>query len=221
MSLFNFFKPKKKPNYKNLRILKPISNKFGLDRGTPIDRIYIQNFLKNNSKYIKGEVCEVGDNFYTKFYGGNSCNSTIIGLNKGKNVKKVDLTSHELIACNQYDCFIGTQVLNFIYEPKLAVQGIHKLLKKDGIALITVSGIQQISKYDYDKWGDYWRFTSQSMKKIFSECFGENNIEVKSYGNVLTSISYLHGIEAEELTEKEIFSHDENYQLIISVKAFK
>jgi len=95
------------------------------------------------------------------------------------------------------------------------------MLKKDGVVLATVPGICQISRYDMDKWGDYWRFTDLSIKKAFEEIFGKDNIEVKTYGNVLTAISFLHGISAEELSYDELFYKDPDYQIIIGIKAVK
>ncbi len=95
------------------------------------------------------------------------------------------------------------------------------MLKPGGIALITVGGLSQISRYDYNRWGDYWRFTDLSIKKAFEEVFGEGNVEVETYGNVLSAIAFLHGISAEELTEDELFYKDEDYQVIICIKAVK
>jgi len=46
--------------------LKPISKVFGFDRGTPIDRYYIENFLSQHRNDIHGIVLEIGDNTYTK-----------------------------------------------------------------------------------------------------------------------------------------------------------
>jgi len=48
-------------NWHNLRRLKPISRVFGFDRGTPIDRVYIEHFLNMNKQYIQGVVCEIAD----------------------------------------------------------------------------------------------------------------------------------------------------------------
>ncbi|MGB2696377.1 MAG: class I SAM-dependent methyltransferase, partial [Candidatus Zixiibacteriota bacterium] len=49
--------------------LSPISRQFGFDRGKPIDRYYIENFLNENKHFIRGRVLEIGDNSYTKKYG--------------------------------------------------------------------------------------------------------------------------------------------------------
>ncbi|TIX96711.1 MAG: hypothetical protein E5V18_27200, partial [Mesorhizobium sp.] len=43
----------------------PMSRSFGYDRGKPIDRYYIENFLQLNAADIHGRVLEIGDNSYT------------------------------------------------------------------------------------------------------------------------------------------------------------
>lgn len=214
-----------RPKWKNMRGLKPISNVFGFDRGTPIDRIYTDDFLQKNCKDIKGIVCEIAESTYTKRWGGgqvskseilhftsDNANATIVG----------DLTQYHLLAQNYLDCFICTVTLNFIYDYKEAIKGIHSMLKPGGVALITVAGLIQISRYDYDRWGDYHRFTDMGIKKDFEEIFtGNNNVEVFSYGNVLAAIAELQGISAEELTKEELFYNDNDYQVLITIKATK
>ena len=95
------------------------------------------------------------------------------------------------------------------------------MLNEGGLALVTVAGISQISRYDMERWGDFYRFTDLSMKRAFEDIFGKGNVEVKSYGNILTSVAFLQGISAEELTKKEIFHQDDDYQVIITIMARK
>ena len=96
------------------------------------------------------------------------------------------------------------------------------MLKPKGVLLLTVSGPStHISEYDMSRWGDYWRFTEQSVLKTFEKTFGQNNVEVKSYGNVLAATSMLQGISSEELTKDEINYYDPIYPILISVKAQK
>ncbi|GEM_PF-2898356 len=78
------------------------------------------------------------------------------------------MTNINTLPSNTIDCFIVTQTLNFIYDVKSAVRGIFHMLKDGGIILATVAGISQISRYDMDRWGDYWRFTDLFIKQ--SEC---------------------------------------------------
>jgi len=207
----------------SLRSTEPVSKVFGLDRGLPVDRYYIEKFLSENSGLIKGKVLEISEDTYSKKFGINI--ETIDILHYDKSSKKAtligDLTKPESLSQNKFDCFICTQTLNFIYDINSAISGIKHLLKPNGSALITMAGICQISRYDMDRWGDYWRFTTGSATKLFSEHFGGHNITVKSYGNILSAISLLEGIAAEELLLQELDKNDNNYQVVITVIAKK
>src|SRR5215204_2652412 len=57
-------------SFDRLRRTTPISREFGLDRGRPTDRYYIENFLARQAGDIRGHVLEVADNSYTRKYGG-------------------------------------------------------------------------------------------------------------------------------------------------------
>jgi hypothetical protein len=72
-----------------------------------------------------------------------------------------------------------------------------------------------------DRWGDYWRFTTLSASKVFEEVFGDGHVSVDCFGNVLSAISFLEGVSAEELSTEELLHKDQNYQLLITVVARK
>lgn len=42
---------------------RPLSASYGFDRGTPVDRLYIEEFLKLHSDDVRGRVLEIGDDF--------------------------------------------------------------------------------------------------------------------------------------------------------------
>ncbi|HJT21790.1 MAG TPA: methyltransferase, partial [Nitrospira sp.] len=94
-------------------------------------------------------------------------------------------------------------------------------LKPGGVLLATVSGISQISRYDMERWGDYWRFTTKSVRRLVEEVFPADHVWVESYGNVYAAISFLHGIAAEEMTQRELNYRDRDYELLIGVRAVK
>jgi len=208
----------------DLKKTKPVSEIFGLERGTPIDRYYIEKFLAANSNHIKGNVLEIAESTYTKQFGGDKVTKKEILHYTNDNPEATiigDLTKIESLPADRIDCFICTQTFNFIYDFKKAIGGAYHLLKKDGFLLATLGGISQISRYDMDRWGDYWRFTSLSALQSFEEIFGKGKVKVETYGNVLTAISFLEGISVEELSQKELDHKDENYQLLITVVAQK
>ncbi len=212
-----------KVNWHNLRSTTPVSRVFGLDRGIPIDRYYIEKFLEQNKHLITGIVLEIAESTYSRKFGSNVSSFEILHVDSAnKNATIIgDLTQHDILPADKIDCFICTQTLNFIYDFKEAVYGIHKLLKPGGTALITLAGVCQISRYDMNRWGDYWRFTTLSTQKMFAEVFGEKNIEVDYHGNVLAAVSLLEGLASHELTPDELNFKDADYQVLITVLAKK
>lgn len=208
-------------DYGSLRTLNPISSVYGMDRGTPIDRYYIKKFIEKHSALIHGITVEIGDKQYSKLFNSGITESIAAGINNGNEVVYLDLTNPDAEFMDKVDCLIATQVLNFIYDFKKSIHGISKILRKNGTALITLACLEQVSTYDKNEWGDYWRFTPDSAKKMFSEIFEDSNVEIDVYGNLLTVTSILHGLSAEELKQEELNYKDPQYPLIIGVKVVK
>ena len=200
--------------------LMPYSRRFGEERGTPVDRYYIESFIEHNQDKIKGDVMEIGDNTYTKRFGCGVKNSYILHtLGMGKNVIKGDLATGEGINREFVDCFICTQTIQMIYDFDSVVKNIYDSLKKGGSVLATLHGISQLSMSDYDRWGEYWRFTRKSAEILFKKYFDE--VIVSTYGNVKTASAHLYGLCREDLSNEDYSLNDEQYPLIIAVLASK
>ena len=95
------------------------------------------------------------------------------------------------------------------------------MLRPGGTLLCTLSGIAQISRYDMDRWGDYWRFTTLSAQRSFGEVFGNDNVAVDYGGNCYAAINFLRGIAIEELDKDKLTVKDANYPIVISIIATK
>ncbi len=132
-----------------------------------------------------------------------------------------DLSNADHLPSNAFDTIILTQTLQFIYDIKSTVATLYRILKPGGIILATAAGMAQISREDFEMWGEYWRFTSLSARYLFEEVFPKENVSVFSYGNVLSAISFLEGLAADDLKKKELDVADPNYELIIAVRAVK
>ncbi len=163
------------------RKLQPVSRKFGYDLGSPIDRYYIESFLKQNRSNICGRVLEIADSHYSKKFGSqNVIQFDVLAREKINETITIvgDLETGAGLPQKSFDCIILTQTLNVMYHTRAAIENLYRMLKKNGVLLVTVPGISQISRYDMDRWGDYWRFTTLSIKKLFNEVFLESNILV-------------------------------------------
>jgi len=211
-------------DFGDLRRVEPVSRVFGLDRGTPIDRYYIEQFLKMNADLVRGRVLEIGDSSYTRRFGGNSVEKSDVLHLTGDSPEATivaDLTNAPDIADGTFDCMILTQTLQFTYDMEAVVSELYRILAPGGSVLCTMSGISQISRYDMDRWGDYWRLTSLSARRLFETAFADADIEVQTYGNVLAATAFLQGLAVSELTRSELDQHDDDYQLVVTVRATK
>ncbi len=208
----------------SLRRRTPFSREFGYDRGRPIDRYYIEKFLSDHRLDITGHVLEVADDNYTRQFGADKVTkSDVLHVTCGDPKATVvgDLTCADHIPHDSFDCVIVTQTLQFIYDVRAALRSIHRILRPGGVVIATFPGLSPISRYDADRWGHYWGFTSLSARRLFTEVFDEDQVQIAQYGNVLAAAAFLYGMATEELRKEELDYFDPDYELIIAVRAAK
>jgi SAM-dependent methyltransferase len=202
----------------SLRRTTPLSDVWGRDRGTPVDRYYIESFLADHADDIRGDVLELLDSGYADRFGRGVSRCDILDIDReNPNATVVaDLAAADAIATATYDCFILTQTLQFIYDVRAAVSHAHRILKPGGAVLCTVPSVTRVARRNLDS--EYWRFTAASCARLFGDVFGPG-VEVRSYGNVLACGAFLFGLAAEELTADELEVADDYFPLLIAVRA--
>ncbi len=207
----------------DLRCLKPISSRWGLDRGQPIDRYYIENFMACQSQDIHGRVLAIGDHFYTRKYGGDRVTqSDVLHVEEGNPDATIfgDLTDAPQIPSDSFDCFILTQTLQLIYEVRLALKTAYRVLKPGGVLLVTIPGISPVNDHEWNKcW--CWSFTTLSAQRLFEELFPAENIEIETFGNVLAATAFLQGLATQEVRTDELDYCDPGYPVTITIRAVK
>lgn len=216
--------PYKMVRWGSLRRVTPIHVGWSIGRGNYIDRYYIERYLEQNASNIRGRVLELAENEYTVRFGGDRVTqSDVLDVRQNHPLATIiaDLTVGDNIPSNAFDCVILTQVLNFIYDVKAAIRTIHRILKPGGCVLVSVAGISHMAQDEMEYCGDYWRFTSLSLRRLFEEVFPAANITVEAHGNVLAAVAFLHGLAVEELGREELDFHDRDFELSVLLKAVK
>ena len=205
----------------SIRRTTPLSDRYGYDRGSPVDRYYIESFLEDHRQDIHGRVLEVKDSGYIDRYRMNIERRDVLDIDPTNQHATIvaDLAAADAIPSNSFDCFVLTQALQFIYDTRAAIFHIHRILRSGGVLLATVPAVGRV--VPQDGLTDYWRFTAISCSALFGQVFGGEHIIVRSYGNVLTSIAFLIGMAREELSRGELDANDEYFPLIITVRAVK
>lgn len=206
-----------------LRRLEPIDGAFGGGRGKPIDRHYIEAFLERHAADVRGRVLEVADDHYTRRYGGARVEcSDILHADATSNPQATivgDLARPESLPAGRFDCFVCTQTLQYVFDLQAAAAAMHRLLAPGGVLLLTVPGISQISPYDRDRWGEHWRFMPHALERLLGPVF--EGVDVQSWGNVLSSVAFLHGLCCDDLTREELDHADDRYPLVVTARAVR
>jgi SAM-dependent methyltransferase len=202
-----------------LRRTSPLSERWGLDRGKPVDRYYIEDFLREHRADIRGHVLELKDSSYACMFGTGVTEVDVLDIDSSNRNATIvaDLAAAQSIPSATFDCFILTQTLQMIPDTRAAIRHAHRILRRDGVLLATVPSVSRLISVD----GDYWRFTAAACKYLFGEFFPRDGLVVRPYGNVLSSIAFLTGMASEELKTRELDDFDSRFPLVVGVRAVK
>lgn len=201
----------------------PISGEFGFDRGRPVDRYYIERFLERHASEIVGRVLEVGDDSYTRRFGGSRVTrADVLHVHSGNPRATFvgDLTGESVLPEGAFDCIVLTQTLQLIYDVPLAVARLHRALAPGGVVLVTAPGISQI---DRGEWGRtwFWSFTPAALERLFGDVFGREQVLVEHHGNVFAATAFLQGLAVEDVDVTKLDPLDKAYPVIVAVRARK
>jgi SAM-dependent methyltransferase len=204
-----------------IRRTSPLSDHFGRDRGTPVDRYYIESFLQENQERISGRVLEVKDAGYTQRFGTGVNQSDVLDIDDRNPEATViaDLATAGAVEGAAFDCFILTQTLHYVFDVAAALEHVHRILRPGGTVLSTLPVVSRIGRREVAS--EYWRFTPATCKILFERAFPDGQIEVRGRGNVLTCVAFLVGMAAEELKAEELETDDPFFPLLVTVRATK
>jgi peptidoglycan/xylan/chitin deacetylase (PgdA/CDA1 family)/SAM-dependent methyltransferase len=205
------------------RHVAPLSREWGYDRGLPVDRYYIEGFLVRYEADVRGRVLEVGDNSYTKRFGGDRVSqSDVLNVAAGhpQTTFVADLAEANEVPSEAFDCVILTQTLQLIYDVRGALRTLERILKPGGVLLLTCPGLTRTSQTEWrGSW--YWRFTPAMLSRILGEAVPGLQVDVQSHGNALAASAFLFGLAAEELSPAELDYDDADYDVILTVRGVK
>jgi SAM-dependent methyltransferase len=198
----------------------PISTRWGFDRGTPVDRRYIESFLERRRGDIRGRVLELADDTYTRRFGTDLVRVEVLSASEGNPAATVvaDLTDAPQLADGSFDCAIVTQTLQYVWDVRAAVGTLARVLAPGGVALVS---LPCLSRLDRGPWPDLWRFSPASASRLFEEAFGEGSVELEARGNVLTAAAFLYGLAAEELDPRAFEEDDPVAPVSLLVRAVR
>lgn len=204
-------------------------------RGTPIDRYYVEHFLRRwndpllGRAEMRGAVMEFQDPDYATLIG--RCHETgspitrvevvDLGDNPRATIRADITTEAPELADASFDTVICTQVLHIVFDLQAAIATLARVLRPGGVLYISVPGISQYHAVDRPEEPEYWRFTAASMRRLLAEHFRPEDVVVEAYGNLLASVAYLNGLAAEEFAAAKLDRRDPSFEMLIAARAIR
>jgi SAM-dependent methyltransferase len=201
----------------------PLSDDYGWKRGTPIDRLYIDQFLAAHASDIQGHVLEIGEDYYSRRFGGDRIRSQdVLHVHAGNPAATIvgDIADPSTLPEGRFDCIIMTQTLQLVFNLDAAIGNLRRALRPGGVALLTVSGITPICN---DEWRDtfYWMFTPRVLRKLLNAHFDEQKVEVRGFGNLYAATAFLHGAAVQEVSKAklDLQAAGPEYTVVVAARA--
>jgi Methyltransferase domain len=204
-------------NFGDLKRYTPFCPNYGYSRGTPIDRYYLDRFIRDVRSQIVGTTLEIG---------GHPANRETYKLESVTEYCTMDLQqksgahllgdvhSKRAFGSRSFNSVILFNVLEHCARPWIVAENIHRWLKPEGKVFCMVPNAQRIHRDPLD----CWRILPDAFAIIFG---GYSESTITSYGNLLTTIAAMSGIAAEELDEKDLAEKNNEYPVISCVVARK
>jgi SAM-dependent methyltransferase len=202
------------PRWGNLRRLKPFSNNFGWERGTPVDRYYVDRFFERHRALITGDVLEIDRNIYTRRFGHDLRTVHSFDIEpKPDTTFACDLAhSESVLESEAYDCVLLPCTLSFFRELDLCLRNALRVVRPGGVILASASGIIRVEDSD-----DLWRFTPFGWREVLQRIWPGCELVVESEGNCLAVAAFNLGLASEELKPEELNYGDELFPVAINI----
>lgn len=206
----------------DLRRTTPFST-WGASRGGSIARVYIAEFLEQHAGDVRGRVLEIAGDEYIRRYGTGVTRVDVLDVlpDNPKATIVADIADAPEVPDNSFDCVLITQVLSWVYDVRAPLRTAHRILRRGGVLLATTPGIARIAPVESELFGEWWHFTSMSAKRVAEEAFGQGNVEVESFGNVLAAAASLYGLGTYDLSPRELAVRDPAFELVVAIRAVK
>lgn len=207
------------PFWGNLRRTTPLSEEFGFDRGSPIDRYYVDRFFTRHRSRIAGRVLEIQGRGYTQRFAQDLSASDTLDVNaQFAPTYLCDLACAEaIVPSGTYDCFLLPNTAQHLRELEPALRNALRIVRPGGSLLLTAAGLIPL----IPDGPEYCRLTAEGWRDFAARVWPGCDVEVVAYGNCLAAVAALYGIAVEELRDDELDVQDPRYPVLIGVACRK
>jgi SAM-dependent methyltransferase len=203
-----------RPKWGNLRRVTPISANYGFDRGTPIDRYYVDRFFTAHRNAISGRALEIQTTDHITRYGAGVTTADTLDINPACHPTYCcDLAHSDVVPSGSYDCFLLPNTLCFLRDLEGALREARRIVRPGGAILATVPVFVPLTP-DVK---DYWHASADGWRIVVDRVWPDCDTTVESHGNCLAAAAAMYGVAVEELSARELDVHDPRYPVLVTI----
>jgi SAM-dependent methyltransferase len=199
--------------------MEPLSDDHGFDRGTPLDRRYIESFLAGHEDAVHGAVLEVGDDRYSRRFGA-PVRTTVVDVDRAnpQATLSADLCDSASLPADAFDCIVLVETLHLLSAPAACLANCQRALVSGGSLLMTVPALKRLSPTRPDS--DFWRFTPAGLELLFARTW-DGPFTIESFGNLRVCLGFLCAQVVEDLDDDDFARNDPRFPLTVAAQARK
>lgn len=197
-----------------------MSRRYGFDRGTPVDRVFLHAFFASHASDIRGRVLEVDAPEFSARYGA-AASIEVVDIDGRNDLATIiaDIALRDSLPAAAFDCIVLPQTLQYVSEPEAAITNLWQALAPGGVLLVTVPAIAKVDHHARDV--DAWRLLPRGLERLLERGCPGATVAVTGFGNAITSIAFLLGAAAEELGSEHLESHDDDFPMLAAARVQK
>lgn len=199
-------------------LTKPLSKHYGFERGLPLDRKCIEEFLEANADSIHGHCLEVKENHYVRRFGGQRVSHCdVVDIDSSNPQATIVADLHELagVEDDTFDCVVVTNTLQYLRDPKQGIEQLHRVLKVGGSLLVTFPALGKVEEGATD----YWRFMPDGVRALFEDDAWIS--DMTTYGNALMGVALMTGMATKDVPARAWTDKDPDFPCTIGLRAVK
>jgi SAM-dependent methyltransferase len=197
-----------------------MSASFGFDRGTPIDRYYLRRFLVEEQGAIRGVAGEVSESRYVDEFGGDRVSRVEvidIDADNPRATIVADLARPGSLPPATFDTLVIVQTLQYTSPLNVALRTCLDALVPGGTLLLALPALTPHDPRIPEE-RDYWRFLPAGVTALLRAAAPDARLRVQGYGNLVTALTFLHGLSAEELRPDELAHEDPRFPVLVCAR---
>lgn len=195
----------------------PLSDVYGFDRGVPVDRPYVEQFLERHRDDVRGRVLEVKSDAYARRYGAartTRVDVVDVDPDNPRATLVADLDAPGALPEGAYDCIVLTQTLQFL-TPEAALPSLWRALAPGGVLLLSVSALVRQETPDSDR----WRVPPAGLRDLLARHLpAEAEVEVEGRGNAVVAAALVLGLAVEEVGPAALVPQDWRFPVVSTAR---